>query len=89
MNDAAIIQIALQAMIVTAKLAMPILVVTLAIGVGISIVQSVTQVQEFTLTFVPKMLGVGVVILLGGNWMLNEMVVFTRTLFIDTLPQLL
>lgn len=89
MNDTAIIQIALQAMIVTAKLAMPILVVTLAIGVGISIVQSVTQVQEFTLTFVPKMMGVGVVVLLGGNWMLNEMVNFTRVLFIDTLPQLL
>jgi flagellar biosynthetic protein FliQ len=89
MNDTAIIQIALQAMIVTAKLAMPILVVTLAIGVGISVVQSVTQVQEFTLTFVPKMIGVGVVLLLGGNWMLNEMVNFTRTLFVDTLPQLL
>ncbi|HEU5084062.1 MAG TPA: flagellar biosynthetic protein FliQ [Acidimicrobiales bacterium] len=89
MNDTAIIQIALQAMIVTAKLAMPILVVTLAIGVGVSVVQSVTQVQEFTLTFVPKMLGVGVVLLVGGNWMLNEMVNFTRTLFIDTLPQLL
>lgn len=89
MNDTAIIQIALQAMIVTAKLAMPILVVTLAIGVGVSVVQSVTQVQEFTLTFVPKMLGVGVVLLVGGNWMLNEMVNFTRMLFIDTLPQLL
>lgn len=89
MTDTAIIQIALQAMIVTAKLAMPIMVVTLAIGVGISVVQSVTQVQEFTLTFVPKMIGVGVVLLLGGNWMLNEMVNFTRTLFIDTLPQLL
>lgn len=89
MNDTAIIQIALQAMIVTAKLAMPILVVTLAIGVGVSVVQSVTQVQEFTLTFVPKMLGVGVVLLVGGSWMLNEMVNFTRTLFIDTLPQLL
>jgi flagellar biosynthetic protein FliQ len=89
MNDTAIIQIALQAMLVTAKLAMPILLVSLAIGVGISIIQSVTQVQEFTLTFVPKMIGVGVVVLLGGNWMLNEMVYFTRTLFIDTLPQLL
>ena len=89
MNDTAVIQIALQAMVVTAKLAMPILVVSLAIGVGISIIQSVTQVQEFTLTFVPKMIGVGVVVLLGGNWMLNEMVHFTRTLFIDTLPQLL
>lgn len=89
MNDTAIIQIALEAMIVTAKLSMPIMVVTLAIGVGISIVQSVTQVQEFTLTFVPKMIGVGVVVLLGGNWMLHEMVNFTRVLFIDTLPQLL
>lgn len=89
MNDTAIIQIALEAMIITAKLAMPIMVVTLAIGVGISIVQSVTQVQEFTLTFVPKMIGVGVVVLLGGNWMLHEMVNFTRSLFIDTLPQLL
>jgi flagellar biosynthetic protein FliQ len=89
MNDTAIIQIALQAMIVTAKLAMPILVVTLAIGVGISIVQSVTQVQEFTLTFVPKMIGVGVVLLVGGGWMLNEMINFTRSLFVDTLPQLL
>lgn len=89
MTDTAIIQIALQAMIVTAKLAMPIMVVTLAIGVGVSVVQSVTQVQEFTLTFVPKMIGVGVVLLLGGNWMLNELVNFTRTLFIDTLPQLL
>lgn len=89
MSDTAIIQIALQAMLITAKLAMPILLVSLAIGVGISIIQSVTQVQEFTLTFVPKMIGVGVVVLLGGNWMLNEMVYFTRTLFIDTLPQLL
>lgn len=89
MTDTAIIQIALQAMWVTAKLAMPILIVTLAIGVGISIIQSVTQVQEFTLTFVPKMIGVGIVVLVGGNWMLNEMVYFTRTLFIDTLPQLL
>lgn len=89
MNDTAIIQIAMQAMLVTAKLAMPILVVSLAIGVGISIIQSVTQVQEFTLTFVPKLIGVGVVVLVSGNWMLNEMVNFTRVLFVDTLPQLL
>ena len=89
MTDAAIIQIALQAMIVTAKLAMPILLVSLAIGVGVSLIQSVTQVQEFTLTFVPKLLGVGIVVLLGGNWMLSEMVNFTRTLFVDVLPQLL
>lgn len=89
MNDAAVMDIAVQAMIITLKLAAPILAVSLAIGVAISLLQSVTQVQEFTLTFVPKMLGVGVVLLVGGNWMLNEMVNFTRMLFIDTLPQLL
>ncbi|MEX2658081.1 MAG: flagellar biosynthetic protein FliQ [Acidimicrobiales bacterium] len=89
MNDTAIIQIALQAMLVTAKLAMPILVVSLAIGVGISMIQSVTQVQEVTLTFVPKLIGVGLVVLLGGNWMLNEMIQFTRALFLDSLPGLL
>lgn len=89
MNDAAIIQIALQAMLITAKLAMPILVVSLAIGVGISIIQSVTQVQEFTLTFVPKLIGVGLVVLISGSWMLNEMVTFTRLLFLETLPELL
>lgn len=89
MNDTAIIEIALQAMLITAKLAMPILVVTLAIGVGISIIQSVTQVQEFTLTFVPKLIGVGIVVLVSGSWMLNEMVTFTRLLFLETLPQLL
>lgn len=89
MNDTAILQIALQAMLVTAKLAMPILVVSLAIGVGISMIQSVTQVQEVTLTFVPKLIGVGLVVLLGGNWMLNEMIQFTRALFLDSLPGLL
>lgn len=89
MNDTAIIEIALQAMIVTAKLSMPILVVTLAIGVGISIIQSVTQVQEFTLTFVPKLIGVGLVVLVTGNWMLNEMIQYTRTLYVETLPGLL
>lgn len=89
MNDTAILQIALQAMLVTAKLAMPILVVSLAIGVGVSMIQSVTQVQEVTLTFVPKLIGVGLVVLLGGNWMLNEMIQFTRALFLDSLPGLL
>jgi flagellar biosynthesis protein FliQ len=88
MTDTAVLQIAMQAMLVTAKLAMPILVVSLAIGVGISLLQSVTQVQEVTLTFVPKLIGVGLVVVLSGNWMLQEMVSFTRNLF-DALPGLL
>ena len=46
-----------------------------------SLVQSVTQIQEHTLTFVPKLAGVAVVIVVGGNWMLAELVGFTRELF--------
>ena len=50
MNDSTVIDIAVSAMMITAKLAAPILIVSLAIGVGVSLLQSVTQVQEFTLT---------------------------------------
>jgi flagellar biosynthetic protein FliQ len=87
-TDAAVIEIALNAIMTSAKLAAPILIVTLAIGLGISILQSVTQIQEVTLTFVPKLLGVGVVILAAGHWMLREMVAFTEQLFTQ-LPSLL
>jgi flagellar biosynthetic protein FliQ len=88
MTDVAVVQIAVQAIMISAKLAAPILVVTLAIGLGISILQSVTQIQEVTLTFVPKLVGVGVVILASGHWMLREIIAFTQTLF-NELPSLL
>jgi len=88
MTDAAVVEIALHAIMTSAKLAAPILVVSLAIGLGISIMQSVTQIQEVTLTFVPKLVGVGLVILLAGHWMLREMIAFTTALFTE-LPSLL
>ena len=88
MTDAAVVEIAVQAIMISAKLAAPILIVTLAIGLGVSIMQSVTQIQEVTLTFVPKLVGVGVVILAAGHWMLREIVSFTQTLFTE-LPSLL
>jgi flagellar biosynthetic protein FliQ len=87
MNDAAVLEIALQAIIIAAKLAAPILLVTLGVGFGISLLQSVTQIQEVTLTFVPKLLAVALVILLAGNWMLAEMVSFTTELY-ETIPRL-
>lgn len=68
-------------MIVSAKVAGPILIVSLAIGLGISLLQSVTQIQEVTLTFVPKLAGVALVVVLAGNWMLNTLIEFTRQLF--------
>ena len=88
MTDSAVIEIALHTMMITAKLAAPILIVSLAIGVFVSLIQSVTQVQEFTLTFVPKLGGIALVILIAGSWMLHEIVTFTQELF-ATLPDLL
>ena len=88
MTDAAVVEIAVQAIMISAKLAAPILIVSLAIGLGVSIMQSVTQIQEVTLTFVPKLLGVGLVVVLAGHWMLREIIAFTQTLFTE-LPSLL
>ena len=88
MTDAAVVEIAVQAIMISAKLAAPILIVSLAIGLGVSIMQSVTQIQEVTLTFVPKLVGVGLVIVLAGHWMLREIIAFTQTLFTE-LPSLI
>ena len=88
MTDTAVIGIALQAMLVAAKLAGPILIVALVIGFAISVFQSATQIQEVTLSFVPKVVGAAMVMLFLGKWMLGEMVSFTTRLF-DQLPSLL
>ena len=88
MTDAAVIEIATNAIMTSAKLAAPILIVSLGIGLGVSIMQSVTQIQEVTLTFVPKLVGVALVVVLAGHWMLREMMTFTQTLFTQ-LPSLL
>jgi flagellar biosynthetic protein FliQ len=81
MTDTTVIEIATKAMMLSAKVAGPILAVTLAIGLLVGILQAATSIQEATLTFVPKLLAIGVVILVSGNWMLEEVVDFTQALF--------
>ena len=88
MTDSDVIDIALQTMLVALKLSAPVLVPALAIGFVISVIQSMTQIQEFTLSFVPKLVGVGVALLVSGNWMLHTMIDFTNDLF-ESLPGLL
>ncbi|TQS39564.1 flagellar biosynthetic protein FliQ [Cryptosporangium phraense] len=88
MTDAQIIEIGLQTMTIIAKLTAPILLSTLAVGFLISLFQSVTQIQEQTLSFVPKAVAAGAALLLGGNWMLHELVSFTTQLY-DKIPTLL
>ena len=67
--------------IVTLKLGGPILGVAIVVGVAISILQAVTQIQEMTLTFVPKILAIALTILVGGAWMLRSLVSFSGDLF--------
>lgn len=86
--DTSVVEIAVQTMIICAKLCAPILVISLAIGLLVSLFQSVTQIQEITLTFVPKLIGVGLVLMLSGHWMMGELIGFTNRLF-DMVPRLL
>ena len=88
MTDTTVIEIALRMMTVTAKVAAPILITSLAIGLAISLFQSVTQIQEVTLTFVPKLAGVALVIVVSGHWMLGQLISFTHQLF-DLIPRLI
>jgi flagellar biosynthesis protein FliQ len=80
-TDSDVLDIALQTMIVALKLTAPILLPALIIGFVISLFQSMTQIQEFTLAFVPKLIGVGVSLLLSGNWMLHTLLDYTHELF--------
>ncbi len=86
--DTSIVQIAVQTMIICAKLCAPILLVSLGIGMAVSLVQSLTQIQEASLSFVPKLVGVGIVLVLGGHWMLAEIIGFTVRLF-EMVPDLI
>jgi flagellar biosynthetic protein FliQ len=88
MTDTDIIELALRTMVVALKLSAPILLTSLVIGFAISLFQSMTQIQEFTLAFVPKLIGVGVALLVCGNWMLHTLVTFTLDLF-ESLPSML
>jgi flagellar biosynthesis protein FliQ len=81
MTDSDVLDIALQTMIVALKLTAPILLPALIIGFVISLFQSMTQIQEVTLAFVPKLVGVGISLLFSGNWMLHTLVDYTHDLF--------
>lgn len=56
----------------------PILILCLLVGLLVSIFQAATQIQEQTLTFVPKLIAIATILIVGGSWMLNKLVVFTN-----------
>lgn len=80
-ND--VVEISNQALWVIIKVSAPVLLVSLIVGLIISIFQTATSIQEQTLTFVPKILAVFLALMLLGHWMLNEMSGFMVELWSD------
>jgi flagellar biosynthesis protein FliQ len=76
-----VIHLAMQALIVALKVSMPFLLAGLVVGLAVSVFQAVTQIQEQTLSFIPKILVTGAVMAIGGPWMLGQMIAYTEALY--------
>ncbi len=81
MNDDIILQLGQDALKTMAMLSAPLLISTLVVGLIVSIFQALTQINEATLTFVPKMIVIAIVLVLLGPWMLDFMKTYTVNLF--------
>lgn len=87
MNDQVVLDLARQALLMMLQLAAPFLLTALVVGLVIGILQSLTQIQEQTLTFVPKIIAVFVVVLITGGWVVSEIQSFTQNTY-DTVDSL-
>lgn len=85
MDEAYLISLSQNAIIVMLVVAGPILLISLIIGTIISLIQAATQVNEVTLTFIPKIIGIGLVLIFLGSWMTQQIIVFT-TGILNSLP---
>ena len=83
MNVDSATSIAMQAMMLALKIASPFLLAGLSVGVVVSIFQAATNIQEQTLTFIPKILATGAVMFVAGPWMLDQLLGYTRALFLS------
>lgn len=78
-----VVAIADQALFTVIKVAAPVLLISMAVGLIVSIFQTVTSIQEQTLTFVPKVLAIFLTLMVIGHWMLTEMVNLMTNLWAD------
>lgn len=85
MTESTVMTIGRDTMLMVLLLGAPMLGVSLLVGLVISLFQAVTQINEMTLTFVPKLVGLALVLLIFGPWMLEEVIAFTIKLF-EMLP---
>jgi flagellar biosynthetic protein FliQ len=87
MSQDQVISICVSAMELAMKVAMPLLLVGLVVGLLVSIFQAATQIQEQTLSFIPKIAGLAVVLVVGGPWMLGQLITWTQGLYAE-IPKL-
>lgn len=83
MTPETVLDIGHQAMYVTVLLAAPILGAALMVGLIVGVLQAATQIQEMTLSFIPKLLALVIALFWAGNWMLSLLIQFTETLFLE------
>jgi flagellar biosynthesis protein FliQ len=88
MTPESIIVIGQQALVITAMLAAPMLLAALAAGLVIGMFQAATQINEMTLSFIPKLLVLAAALYLGGGWMLKVIVGYSESL-IKSIPTLI
>jgi flagellar biosynthetic protein FliQ len=88
MDQDTVVNLATQAMVLSLKIAGPILLLGLIIGLLVSIFQAVTSIQEQSLSFIPKVVGVAVLIVVLGPWMLDQLVGYAQNLYMS-IPSLI
>ena len=88
MNSQAVLTLVQQALFVTALVAAPLLLTALIVGLVVSIFQAATQINEMTLSFIPKLVAMFAVLVFAGPWMLATLVDYVQRLF-ASIPQLL
>jgi flagellar biosynthesis protein FliQ len=87
MGSDTVLELCTQALELTLRVALPLLLVGLIVGVAVSVFQAVTQIQEQTLSFIPKILALAGVLIVGGPWMLNQLLSYTTDLW-SSIPNL-
>jgi flagellar biosynthetic protein FliQ len=81
MTQDTVVSVAVSAMELALKVGAPIMLVGLVIGLGVSVFQAVTQIQEQTLSFIPKIVGMAVLVVIAGPWMLGQLITWTQQLY--------
>jgi flagellar biosynthetic protein FliQ len=88
MTPETIMTIGMRALEMTIMLAAPLLIAALIVGLLVGVFQAATQINEMTLSFIPKLIGMAVTIIVAGPWMLKTLVGYTRELF-ESIPGLI